>query len=156
VEKLLESTLPAQLVTVAGRNESLEEELQDLADGARMKLIQLGKIDFVDDLIAASDVVITKAGGLIVSEVLARGTPIVIIDPIPGQEEWNADFVAGAGAGIQLRMPEMVPYAVASLLRNPERMTVMAEGARQVGRPSAAVAVVERTLLEYAALAQVA
>jgi processive 1,2-diacylglycerol beta-glucosyltransferase len=42
---------------------------------------------------------IPKAGGLIVNEVLARHTPLLIIDPIPGQKEWNADMVAAAGAG---------------------------------------------------------
>ena len=51
----------------------------------------------VDDLVAASDLVISKSGGLIVSEVMARGTPMIVIDPIPGQEEWNADYVAGTG-----------------------------------------------------------
>ncbi|HJZ48788.1 MAG TPA: glycosyltransferase, partial [Roseiflexaceae bacterium] len=75
----------------------------DLHDGPSMRLLKLGRIDYVDDLVAASDLVITKSGGLIVSEILARGTPMVVIDPIPGQEEWNADFVAGSGAGLQLR-----------------------------------------------------
>ena len=99
VIRLLEGTQLCELVIVAGRNKELQVALEDLTDGEFVRLQKFGKIDFVDDLIAASDVVITKAGGLIVSEILARNTPMIIIDPIPGQEEWNADYIAGAGAG---------------------------------------------------------
>ena len=66
----------------------------------------------LDDLVAASDLVVTKPGGMIASEVLARGTPMIVVDPIPGQEEWNADWIALSGAGMQIRRPEMVPDAV--------------------------------------------
>src|SRR5262249_32282949 len=83
---LLESASPATLVVVAGRNADLADALADLSDGPQVQLRLLGKIDYVDDLVAASDLVITKSGGLIVSEVLARGVPMLIVDPIPGQE----------------------------------------------------------------------
>jgi hypothetical protein len=84
----------------------------------------------------------------IIIEVLARGTPMIIIDPIPGQEEWNADFVVAAGAGIQLRMPESVPPAALYLLTQPERLVGMRAAARQFGRPRAALEIAERVLAE--------
>jgi processive 1,2-diacylglycerol beta-glucosyltransferase len=139
VSQLLEGHTEGVLVVVAGRSEGLQEALADLGDGPSMALRLYGKIDHVDDIVAASDLVISKAGGLIVSEVLARGTPMVIIDPIPGQEEWNADVVAGAGAGIQLRMPETVPPAALYLLSQPERLALMCREARLIGRPRAAL-----------------
>ena len=131
---------------VAGRNRTLLDAIDDLADGPHIALRRLGYVDYVDDLVAASDLVITKPGGLIVSEVLARGTPLAIVDPIPGQEEWNADFVAGAGAGIQLRMPEMVPPAVLALLEEPDRLESLARHARQAGRPRAALEIADNVL----------
>jgi processive 1,2-diacylglycerol beta-glucosyltransferase len=143
VERLLEIPLSGELLVVAGRSEALGNVLADLGDGPQMRLRKLGFINYVDDLVAASDLVITKAGGLIVSEVLARGAPMIIIDPIPGQEEWNADVVAGSGAGIQLRMPESVPYAALDLLTQPERLPVMREQARRVGRPGAAIEIAD-------------
>jgi processive 1,2-diacylglycerol beta-glucosyltransferase len=146
VARLVECVEPFQLVVVAGRNEELENALAELQSGDKVRLQKLGKIDYVDDLIAASDLVITKAGGLIVSEILARSTPMIIIDPIPGQEEWNADFVAGAGAAIQLRMPEMVPAAVEFLLKQKSRLDDMCIQARLVGHPHATLDIVERTL----------
>ncbi len=139
VTQILESRTEGMLVVVAGRNERLEEALSDLSDGPHMHLRLYGRVDHVDDLVVASDLVITKAGGLTVSEVLARGTPMVIIDPVAGQEEWNADVVVGAGAGIQLRMPETVPPAALYLLSQPERLELMRRQARLIGRPRAAL-----------------
>lgn len=149
VSRLVESSQHFELVVVAGRNAELEKSLEDLTSGPNVRLQKLDMIDFVDDLIAASDVVITKAGGLIVSEVLARSTPMIIIDPIPGQEEWNADFVAGAGAAVQLRMPEMVPAALEFLLQNKSRLDDMGRQARLVGHPHAAMDIAEHTLDDW-------
>jgi processive 1,2-diacylglycerol beta-glucosyltransferase len=134
------------LLVVAGRSATLENALAGIDDGPRMQLQTLGFIPYVDDLVAASDLVITKSGGLIVSEVLARGTPMIIVDPIPGQEEWNADFVVGMGAGIQLRMPETVPHAVIDMLAQPERLALMRAQALRVGRPRAAHEIVDLVL----------
>jgi processive 1,2-diacylglycerol beta-glucosyltransferase len=145
---LLKSLIPATLVVVAGRNQTLIDEIADLTDGTEMKLIKLEQIDYVDDLVAASDMVITKAGGLIVSEVLARGTPLVIFEPLPGQEEWNADVVSGYGAGIQLRMPEMAALSALQLLVQPERLQAMRERASEIGRPRAALDIAERILAD--------
>jgi len=148
VERMLEEAqTPSLLVTVAGRNQDLAAALRPLRSGKFMELRKEEMIDYVDDLIVASDVVVSKAGGLIVSEVLARNTPMIIIDPIPGQEEWNADFVAGSGAGIQLRMPEMVPPATLALLDDPERLAAMGRQAQRMGRPHASQEIA-RTILE--------
>jgi processive 1,2-diacylglycerol beta-glucosyltransferase len=143
VSKLLESSTPGLLVVVAGRNETLLEKLEDLTDGPQMKLRKMGMIDYVDDLVVASDLVISKAGGLITSEVLARGTPMIIIDPFPGQEEWNADVVAAMGAGIQLRLPGMVPPAVSHLLNHPEQLEFMRQQSQKIGHPHAALRIAE-------------
>jgi processive 1,2-diacylglycerol beta-glucosyltransferase len=145
-ESLLQTNLRGTLVVVAGRNKELEQEMSQVTSGPTLRLLELGFIDFLDDLIAASDVVITKAGGLTVSEILARGTPMIVIDPIPGQEEWNADFVAGSGAGIQLRLIETAPAAAVSILTEPDRLEGMRLHARQAGRPNAALDIVDRVL----------
>ena len=144
VEGLTALETPGMLVVVAGRNAELPAALEGLGDGAQMRLRVLEQIDYVDDLVAASDLAITKAGGLIVSEVLARGTPMVIIDPIPGQEEWNADFIVSSGAGVQLRLVEWVPWTIEQLLAAPERVAGLRERAQAAGRPNAARDIAER------------
>lgn len=149
VQDLLKSPVKFHLVVVAGRNEDLLEALDDLENSPTVYLEKLGQIDTVDNLIVASDIVITKAGGLITSEVLARGAPMVIVDPIPGQEEQNADLIAAAGAGIQLRLPEMVAPTVQFLLRHPDRLAEMREWASALGRPCAALNVAEEILRSH-------
>lgn len=146
VVDLLASDLIGSLVVVAGRNTALTAALAPLGQASAGRLCLLGFIDYVDDLVTASDLVISKAGGLIVSEVLARGRPLVVIDPIPGQEEWNADFVVSAGAGIQLRLGALVPAAVEHLLTNTSHRQVLADGARQAGRPEAALTIADLVL----------
>jgi processive 1,2-diacylglycerol beta-glucosyltransferase len=146
IEGMMVLGVRATLVVVAGRSTTLQEALADLEDSPTLHLHKLGLIDYVDDLVAASDLVITKAGGLIVSEVLARGTPQVLIDPIPGQEEWNADHVVSVGAGIQLRMAESVPRAVLQLLSEPARLEVLRACSRQAARPRAALDIAELVL----------
>jgi processive 1,2-diacylglycerol beta-glucosyltransferase len=143
VAKLLESNIPGLLAVVAGRNEILLEKLEELSDGPQMQLLKLGMIDFVDDLVVASDLVISKAGGLITSEVLARGVPMIIIDPFPGQEEWNADVVATTGAGVQLRLPNMVGPAVSHLLSQPEQLAFMRQQSQKIGQPQAALKIAD-------------
>lgn len=150
VEHTLRLARPGVLVVVAGRNRELSGALADLGDGPAMGLRLLDYVEYVDDLVAASDIVISKPGGLMTSEILARGAPMVVIDPVPGQEEWNADFVAASGAGLQVRVPELVPRAVEMLLARPERLALMRAQAAEVGRPLAALAVAERVLADLA------
>jgi processive 1,2-diacylglycerol beta-glucosyltransferase len=146
VELLLRSPISMTVVAVAGRNAQMQEALAGLESTPQVQLRQLGFVDYVDDLLVASDLVITKSGGLITAEALARGAPMVVVSPIPGQEEWNADFVTGAGAGVQLRGAEMVPYAVVSLLADPERLAIMRRNSARVGRPRAALDIAEHVL----------
>jgi processive 1,2-diacylglycerol beta-glucosyltransferase len=146
---ILERDVRGTLVVVAGRNENLLDEVSDLQRSETMDLRLLGYIDYMDSLITASDLVITKAGGLIISEVLARGVPLIVIDPILGHEEWNADFVVNSGSGVQLRMPASVPEAVVRLFQRSHILADMRECAAGAGRPGAAQAIVEQVITDF-------
>jgi processive 1,2-diacylglycerol beta-glucosyltransferase len=138
VEGMRQSGIKGTLVVIAGRNPTLIDALVDIEPEGDLRLRLMGFVTYVDDIIAASDLVITKAGGLIISEVLARGIPLVIFDPIPGHEEWNADFVVSNGAGVQLRMAQSVPATVAHLIHNPPLLGHMRTRAFAIARPHAA------------------
>ena len=146
IEGLLQSAITGIVIVVAGRNEGLHADLANLQGTGRLELRMLGFIDYVDDLIVASDVVITKAGGLTVTEILGRATPMIIIDPIPGQEESNADYLAAVGAGISIRLPEHVAYAVTRLLDDAPRLRQIRETAARAARPRAALDIAEAIL----------
>ncbi|WP_026369616.1 MGDG synthase family glycosyltransferase [Kallotenue papyrolyticum] len=146
ISGLLQRQFAATLVVVAGRNRGLLQELHDLTGNERLRLVKLGFIDYVDDLVVAADLVITKAGGLTVSEVLARGRPMIIIDPIPGQEESNADYLVSVGAAAGIRLPQHVPFAITQLLSDAERLATMSHDATRAARPRAALEIVETIL----------
>lgn len=148
VEGLARANFPMILAVVAGRNHALLSEIADLDSTPTVELKKIGFIDYVDDLVVASDIVITKAGGLIVSEILARARPMIIIDPIPGQEESNADYLAGVGAAISIRLPQHVPFAVTQLLSDPQRLKDMSVSAGRVAKPRAALDIVESILTD--------
>jgi processive 1,2-diacylglycerol beta-glucosyltransferase len=149
LSELLEFSNADTVILAAGRNGDLLDAVADLTDTPTIKLRKLGMIDYVDDLIVASDLIITKAGGLITSEILARGTPMLIVDPIPGQEEQNADVIAAAGAGVQLRLLEMVTPAVRYLLNHSERLAEMRQASLEIGQPRAALNIAEHVLKNW-------
>lgn len=151
IEQILASPRPLTLAIVAGRNTRLAAELgQKQSPASHITLALYGAIPFLDDLLAASDLVIGKSGGLITSEALARGVPQLIIDPIPGQEEWNADYICGAGAGVQLRMAEAVAPTVLALIDNPALLSTMSTQAQTIARPHAAHTVAANVLASLA------
>jgi processive 1,2-diacylglycerol beta-glucosyltransferase len=89
------------------------------------------------ELMAVSDLVITKPGGLTSSEAMALGKPLFILNPIPGQEAANSDFLLERGAAAKVNRVEDLPYRLGQLLGS-KRLKEMAEAARALGRPLAA------------------
>jgi processive 1,2-diacylglycerol beta-glucosyltransferase len=86
--------------------------------------------------------VISKPGGLTTSEVLAKGRPMLVINPIPGQEQRNCETVLEAGAAARLFEVEDAYFKVKSLLEDRDRLDQMGIRAKRMGRPNAAAAIV--------------
>ncbi|MFI5119214.1 MAG: glycosyltransferase, partial [Thermoanaerobaculia bacterium] len=128
----------AHVLAVAGRNTALERKLREAEVPKGAALSVFGFVTNMHDLMAAADLAVTKSGGLTTAECLASALPMVIRDPIPGQEERNADFVLEAGAGVKAHGPDSLRFKLESLLSNPARLARMKEAARAAGRPRAA------------------
>ena len=105
-----------------------------------------GFVTNMHELMAASDFAVTKCGGLTSSECLAMGLPMVIVNPIPGQEERNADFLLENGVAVKANSPDHLVYKVRRLLGEPERLERMRAAAVRVARPRAAYDVAERVM----------
>jgi len=134
---------PLQLVAVAGRNEALRRRLAAEAAGLRHCSLQaLGFVDNVDVLMAAADVLVSKPGGLTAAEALAKGLPLVIYRPIPGQEEANTAFLTAHGAAVRVDSAlGLADLAYGLLDGGSERLAALGTAARSLGRPEAAEAV---------------
>jgi len=95
---------------------------------------------------AASDLAITKPGGLTTSECLAVGLPLIVVSPIPGQEERNADFLLENGAALKACEPAALAYRIDKLLREPRLLRTLRKNAARLGKPSAARKVLDIVL----------
>ncbi|HEV3416777.1 MAG TPA: glycosyltransferase [Pirellulales bacterium] len=143
---ILDVEVPLEIVVVSGRNAKLKSELEKIDSPSRHTAHVLGFTTEIDELMAAADVVVSKPGGLTTSEVLASGAAMAIINPIPGQESRNSDFLLENGAGIKLNNLSTVPFKLASLLNEPRRLAALKANARRLGRPRAAFDVARRAL----------
>jgi len=132
-----------QLVALAGRNGALLERLQQLAREHPDRLFALGFTTTVERVMTAADLVVTKPGGLSVSECLAKCKPMLLVSPIPGQEERNADYLLEAGAALKAIDATTLEFKLARLLAEPRRLATMSEAARRIATPDAARAVLE-------------
>ena len=86
---------------------------------------------------AVANLIITKPGGLTSSEALAVGKPLLILDPIPGQEAANSDFLLERGAAAKVNRVEDVPFKVAQLLSS-KKLAELAKAAAALGHVDAA------------------
>ena len=130
-----------QVIAVAGRNAAAHQALQALALQHPNRLVALGFTDVMHELMAAADLVVTKPGGLTVSECMALGKPMLLISPIPGQEEHNASFLLEQGAAWLADDAIGLDYKVARLMAEPAQLARMAACSRALGQPGAARAV---------------
>ena len=129
---------PLQILVVCGKNEKLRKQVA--ADASRHSREVLGFASNMHELMTVADLILTKPGGLTTSESLALGKPLLILNPIPGQEAANSDFLLEQGAAVKVNCLEDLPFKV-RLALEPNRLARMAAAARAIGRPSAAKAV---------------
>ncbi|HSI50233.1 MAG TPA: glycosyltransferase [Ideonella sp.] len=135
-----------QVIAVAGRNEAAHTALQALAQRMPGRLVAIGFTQEMERLMAAADLVVTKPGGLTISECLALGRPMLLVSPIPGQEEHNAGFLLEEGAAWLAYDAIGLGYKVARLMAMPEKLAQMAAASRALGKPHAARRVLEQVL----------
>ena len=132
-----------QTLVVAGRNEELRAELavKDYSHPTRV----LGFVKNMHELMTVADLILTKPGGLTTSEALALGKPILILNPIPGQEAANSDFLLERGAAAKVNRSDDIPFRLQQLLGS-KKLAEMARSAKSLGRPNAAKNVCQAVL----------
>ncbi|MGD0744450.1 MAG: glycosyltransferase [Verrucomicrobiota bacterium] len=134
---------PFQTIVVTGRNEQLRRDLA--AQNRRHPTHVLGFSTNMHELMAAASLIITKPGGLTSSEALALGKPLFILNPIPGQEAANSDFLLERGAAAKVNRVEDLPFRIKQLLGS-KKLAEMAKAAKSLGRPQSAQAVCREVL----------
>lgn len=132
-----------QTVVVTGRNEELRRALA--AQTRKHPTHVLGFATNMHELMTVADLIVTKPGGLTTSEALALGKPLFILNPIPGQEAANSDFLLEHGAAAKVNRVEDLPFRIGQLLGS-KKLVAMAKAAKALGRPQSAMSVCKEVL----------
>ncbi len=127
-----------QVAVVSGSNPRVLRRLLRLEARGAGRLRVFGFIESIDELMQVSDIIVTKPGGLTASEALVKGVPMVLVNPIPGQETLNASYLAASGAALCSRRRSVAALA-RRLLADPGRLEAMRQAARALARPRAAL-----------------
>lgn len=121
-----------QIVAISGKNQKMKENFEEVVEKNNkehsVKILEY--TDKVPQLMSISDLVVTKPGGLTTTESLASGLPIVIINPIPGQEEENAEYLENNQVAIWIKNDDNIEEILNDLFSNPNKMREMKIRAR--------------------------
>lgn len=128
-----------QVIAIAGKNEKMKQEFEKIVNQKhKEKTIKvLPFTDKVPELMSISDLVITKPGGLTVSESLASHLPLVVINPIPGQEEENAEFLEKAGCAVWLKKEDDPQKVLSTILTTETKFVEMKQQAMKLAKQTA-------------------
>lgn len=146
LKRLLQMPEEFQTVMLCGKNEEMHSDVTALAATSTKKTVVVGYTSKIADLMTTATLLLSKPGGLITAEALACGLPMVILDPIGGQEERNADVLLEKGAAIKCTEVTLIPYKLGQLLNDPTRIASMAQRAGDLGYPNAAADIAEFVL----------
>lgn len=106
---------PLQLLVVAGKNEELKAKLTQIAKQLKIKTTIFGFVENMEEVMAVCDLVVTKPGGTSISEALTKGLPVILTEPIPGQEDWNVQILLKEGIAIQPENLAEIPSLIIKL-----------------------------------------
>ncbi len=142
VEKI-EEKISAQFIIVAGRDKKLREDLEGSGLYKKPNAKIFGFVDNLEDYMAVSDLILTKAGGLTIAECMEMRLPMVINDFIPGQEEDNVNYLVKNGAGLKVKNTSEAARLITDLLSHPEKLSDMKENCKKLARPKAAEKIID-------------
>ncbi len=127
-----------QVIAIAGRNEKMKAAFENIVNekNKQNSIKVLSFTDKVPELMHISDLVITKPGGLTISESLASHLPLILINPIPGQEEENAEILENFGCAIWIRKNDNIEDVLSSILTNDKKLNDMKENSVKLAKPN--------------------
>lgn len=141
---LKDDTHKYQVLLVTGNNKRLFRKLKRLIagkDDGRFKLYPY--VDNIDELMEISDLIITKAGGITTSEALAKGLPMFIVDPIPGQERMNSDYLVSEGAAMEIDNVADIVSITDSLFKSEDMFSKMKHNAERLSKSDSSMRIAE-------------
>lgn len=148
VQSVIAASLHATVIVVCGKNESLRREIESLsrAKSDCTDLRVIGYSNQMHTLMSSADLLVGKPGGLTTTEARAIGLPMLLLQPIPGQEEHNAEMLVRCGAAVRLRNPKTAAMEINAILADPQILWRMRAASAAAGQPHAATDIATRIL----------
>lgn len=146
IKSLIKIDMNFQILALAGINKKIVKGLKKLSKKTDKKICILEYANNVDELMDLADLIITKPGGMTTSECLTKGLPMVIVNPIPGQEMRNTDFLIEKGIAIRIDDTKDIGEEIEILLKSPERLAAMSQAAYDNAKPHSAIDVAQLIL----------
>lgn len=134
IEQMNRLDMDFQIISVCGHNEALKRKIDSFK--TQKKIYNFGYVDNVDVMMDASDCIVSKPGGLTVSESLAKGLPLIMINPIPGQEDRNVEFLLNNGVGMKISSTFPIDEALYQILYDGWRQNHMKEAIKYLAKPN--------------------
>lgn len=134
---------PVQFIIVCGHNEKLRIKLSEKLKGSKHRIHLTGYIHYVHELMAVSDIMITKPGGVTTFEAIAMELPMLLCKPIPGQEQDNADFLVRSGVAIHAETSRDLTKQLSKLLNDAKLLQEMKTNTKQFHPKESAFASLE-------------
>ncbi|MFH0990383.1 MAG: glycosyltransferase [bacterium] len=131
------------LLVVCGKNNTLMRALEEEAYPSNICIKIFGYTDTIDILMDAADLIISKSGGLTSAEAMAKRVPMIIVDPIPGQETRNAEVIIEYGAGWQANDLSHLSFKLTRILKNPSILQKARQATRTLAKPNAAIDILQ-------------
>lgn len=122
-----------QLLVVCGNNEEEKRKIDSMR--LKKRVVNFGYTDNIDVLMSAADCIITKPGGLTTSEALAKRLPMIIVNPIPGQEERNTEFLLNNGVAMRVSDTCPIDEVLYQFSKYPERLEIMKRSIDLIRKP---------------------
>ena len=138
VRQTLHMRTPFTATVLCGRNDALRQRIEQLVAPAGNRYRVLGFTTEMPQLLHRADLFVGKPGGLSASECMAAGLPMVLVNPIPGQEVRNGDYLIEQGAAVRCNTAATIGWKIDEVLREPGRLQRMQAAAQRTGRPDAA------------------
>ena len=126
------------LIVVCGKNATVLERISKMGMPQNVHASIHGFVLNIHEMMNASDLVVTKSGGLTSAEALVKGLPMIIMDPIPGQEMRNADLIVEHGAGWKAINLANLDFKLRKVLATPSMLQIARKASRTLARPNAA------------------
>lgn len=136
LETLIKSFSNYQIIAIAGKNKKMKHKFEDLVKEYNVEnsVKILPYTDKIPELMSVSDLVITKPGGLTTTESLVSGLPIIVINPIPGQETENAEFLENHNVGFWIKKNDNIEEKLYNIFNNPKKLQKMKINARLLAK----------------------